>query len=384
MIVSRPAALLPPNPGFFLLFAAAELMLAMAVPFLAIKGYHTLLGSQAGVVVDEPAPGAPGWSALVEPTDVVGIAEVVDDRLTGLALVVVSDTGEASSVVLGSGQTVVGGRSLSEGDPIEAMERLAGDLRLRLASIELLDRAAWTEAFGSAVVTVDNPDPVFEADGTQLFDVGTLDVSGAEASRFLGLPSEGASLLSLSPRRDEFWSQVVEGGLVGSGPLVTLFPAPSGDTPTTDIGIFELPTEPAESPGEPLAIDSTGAEQLLRTLVPFPAGQDGADRLRVRIVDGHGQADLESLARRVAARGFEVVEISTAVTPSADPSQLIVPIELSSAVPGDSPNRTALDDLDDLAAELDVEQLITTRSDDQRTVSLVVGPDLDLVEVPAN
>ncbi len=353
----------------------------MAVPFLAIKGYHTILGSQAGVVVDEPQPGDAGWSALVDPTSVVGVAEVLDGRLTGLAMVVVDDVGQASSVVLGSGDTVIGDRPVSDSSPVEAVERVAGELRLRLASIEVVDGDVWAEAFGPSVVTVDNPDPVIEADGAPLFDVGTVEVAGPQAARFIGLPSEGASLLSLGPRRDEFWSAVSENGLAGSGPLASMFPLDSGGT-SNDVAVFDLPTDVAESGVS--QIDQAQAEQLLRTLISFPAGRDGTDRLRIRIVDGYGQADLESLASRVAARGLEVVEISTATMLSQDSSQLIVPIELSSVVRQGGASRTALDDLNDLAAELDVEQLVTTRSDDQRTVSLVVGPDLDLVEVLGN
>ncbi len=375
----------------------------MAVPFLAIKGYHTLLGSQAGVVVDQPEPGTPGWSALVDPTAVVGVAEVLDGELTGFAMVVVDDTGGASAVILGSGDALVDGSveavevetdEVEAGEaeageveagqlgPIEAVELAAKQLRLRLDSVQVVDDAAWIEAFGSSFLTLDNPDPVLQVDGTPLFEVGVVEVSGESASRFVGQPSEGSSLLSLGPRRLEFWSHVADNGLRGAGPLATLFPASRAEAGLQP-AVFELPTAVAEADDQTNRIDLPAAEQLLRTLVPFPAGQDGTDRLRVRIVDGHGGADLESIARQVAARGLEVVEISTA-TPSSQPSQLIVPIELSSVVPRQGSQRNALDDLNELADELDVEQLVTTRSDDQRTVSLIVGPDLDLAEVLVN
>lgn len=376
MTVSRSAALLPHNPRVFLLFVAAELTLAMAVPFLAIKGYHTLLGSQAGVVVAEPEPGTPGWSALVEPTSVVAVAEVFDDRMTGFAIVVVGDDGAASSVVIGSSATVVDGQELSADDPVQAMEQLASALRLRLSSIEVVDDAGWRQAFGAASVAVNNPDPVVDADGQALFEVGYVSVSGEDAAQFLGLPSPGSTDLSLTPRRNELWENLLLTGLAGTGPVAELFPADRA-ADTAPRRVYELPVAERQADSQQ-AVDQEASEALLRTLVPFLAGQNGTDRLRVRIVDGHGDADLSQLANQIAARGLEVVEISTASTLLDQPSQLIVPIELSTAVDQAVAQTDALDDLEMLSAELDVEQLITTRSDDQRTVSLVVGPELEL------
>lgn len=366
------------------MFAAAELTLAMAVPFLAIKGYHTLLGSQAGVVVDQPEPGEPGWSALVDPTQVVGVAETTDGRLTGMAFVVLDDAGGAASVMVAPGELSVGDDNPNEPtadelDPAVVVRSMAEAMRLRLSAVEVVGDEEWVQAFGDSVLTVDNPDPVFAADGSPLFEVGIVDVAGDQAGRFVGRPTEGATLLSLGLRRQEFWSAVVDTGLAGSGPLAAMFPGAGGDAGQgSEPAVFELPAVAAPAGSEGVQVDLVAAEELVRTLVAFPAGLDGTDRLRIRIVGGDGDADLEDMASQVAARGLEVVEISTAATPYTGPSQLIVPIELSVVVDTERPGRTAMDDLNDLAAELDAEQLVTTRSDDQRTVSLVVGSDMDL------
>ncbi|MEL6985529.1 MAG: hypothetical protein AAFO29_24065, partial [Actinomycetota bacterium] len=59
------AALLQRRRRALVLFAMAELLLALAIPFVLIRGYHTLLDSQAGTFVEEPTRSDPGWTALV-------------------------------------------------------------------------------------------------------------------------------------------------------------------------------------------------------------------------------------------------------------------------------------------------------------------------------
>lgn len=43
-----------------------ELMLACSIPFVMVKAYHTFLGSNAGVIVEDLKSNEPGWRSLVE------------------------------------------------------------------------------------------------------------------------------------------------------------------------------------------------------------------------------------------------------------------------------------------------------------------------------
>ena len=76
-----------------------EIVLAMAIPFVLIRGYHTLLDSRAGTFVEEPTRTDPGWMALVDVTEVVGIAEVDRGAVTGVALLVVNQGSDTLSLV---------------------------------------------------------------------------------------------------------------------------------------------------------------------------------------------------------------------------------------------------------------------------------------------
>lgn len=65
-----------PNRRIFMpVFALVEVILAMAVPFLMIAGYHAFLNSEAGTVVEEITAADPGYRTLVQHTQVVPLIE---------------------------------------------------------------------------------------------------------------------------------------------------------------------------------------------------------------------------------------------------------------------------------------------------------------------
>ena len=122
------------------LFVAAELLLAMAIPFVAIQGYHTLLQSRSGTFVEEPSRDEPGWSALVSPTAVVAVVEVDGQRVTGVTLLVHNpETASVGSAILVPGSLEIDGLPLSARDPAEAVEALAETIRLGVSRVDLLD-----------------------------------------------------------------------------------------------------------------------------------------------------------------------------------------------------------------------------------------------------
>lgn len=163
----------------------------MAIPFILIRGYHTLLSSNAGTFVDGPTIDEPGWSALVSATPLSAAIEVVDGGVSGAVLIVPpgdvagvdeSETGAAPSGTLerGGGTIVLipgdlsmpavpragqkatprSQRLLADVAPASAGEALEVLLNVELVSIEVMSESAWAQVLRDASYQLDNPDPV--------------------------------------------------------------------------------------------------------------------------------------------------------------------------------------------------------------------------------
>lgn len=398
-----------------LAFAAAELLLAMAIPFLLIHGYHTILSSNAGTFVDAPTIDEPGWSALVSATPLTAVVEVVDGTVSGAALIVppgyapvghestvndqagtpvpVGPEQGGGTVILMPGDlaipteltTLAGitpdtGGVLADVTPSAVGAVLAALLNTDLASVEIVDEAAWVDVMAESSYELDNPDPVpitatttggeandgdggadseaeLAPDPEQLaFAVGTVVVGGADAAVFLGRPVDGGSLSSVMPRRRRLWSAMLDTLPGGDHPLAATIAA-VGATGQ----LVELPT--VEEAGT-LMIDGNSAGALLQDVVAFPSGS----RLEVRVVDRTGNADLSAVAAQLAGRGIEVVEIANAVQFDDGATEIIRPVDLAEGA----------DQFVELLNELGVDPIIDPEQEHD-TVTLLVGREFGLV-----
>ncbi len=376
-----------------LLFGAAELLLAMAIPFLLIHGYHALLSSNAGTFVDGPTVDEPGWSALVSATPVTAVVEVVDGAVSGAALIVppgdAALAGDGASPATTVGTGVAGGtvvlisgdlaippgpatgldqldpapRLLSELAPESVGDVLAELLNIDIASVVVMDDAAWTEALIGASYDLDNPDPVpadpDTAAGTRpadlAFAVGPTTVEGSTAAVFLGRPVDGAPLASVMPRRHRLWAALI------AEPPNSVHPLSAAvGTVGIDGRIVDLPT--TENAGG-ISMDRSATEELVREIVAFPSGR----RLEVRLVDRTGDADLFAVAADLAARGIEVVEIANAVQFDDGSTEIIRPADPA----------VGAEQLDELAAELGVEPIVDPEQSHD-TVTLLLGDEYHL------
>jgi hypothetical protein len=145
--VSRPAARLS-RRRVTTLFVAVELVLTLAVPFLAIAGYHALLDSHAGRFEESPDEHEPGWRAVVDPTPVTAVAELTGGRLTGVAIVAghaeaSGDAAAGATVILVPGELVVDGQALAVRTVPDAVAVLGAALRLRISATESVDVQRW-------------------------------------------------------------------------------------------------------------------------------------------------------------------------------------------------------------------------------------------------
>lgn len=376
-----------------LVFAALELVLALSIPFILIRGYHTLLSSNTGTFVDSPTIDEPGWSALVSATPLTAVVEVFDGGISGATLIVpsgdvaVNDTiaeGGGTIVLIpgdllvpsgsttGSAESAATTMRLSDIAPAEAGDALAALLNIDLTSVEVMDGGAWTAALSGTVYELDNPDPVpatavaIDPDGgsgtpAQLaFAVGPVVVNGDDAAVFLGRPVDGGSLLSVMPRRHQFWSALLDQAPAGSNALASAVRGVGSSGQ-----VVELPTvtETAAPVPDAIAIDAAAAEVLLRDIVAFPSG----NRLEIRVVDRTGDADLSLVAAQLAGRGVKVVEIANAVQFDDGSTELIQPTDLADGI----------EQFDDLVAELGVEPIVDPEQEHD-TVTLLVGRDFRL------
>lgn len=351
-----------------MVFVAAELLLAMAIPFVAIEGYHTLLQSRTGTFVEEPTRHEPGWSALVSPTDIVAVVEVDRERVTGVTLLVHNpETTSAGSAILAPGSLELDGALLSDRSPQEAAMALASAVRLAVSRIEVLDGEGWADVLGTMTYRLDSPDPVLGADGRPLFEVGPVTVDAALAAPFLGRPADGAVPVSVQPRRVLFWEALLTDPPSTPAPLARDLSALDGRaSPVVELPVTQL---------EPMArLDADATESLIRDLVAFPAGANAGDRLRIRVLDRTGQADLEAIAAEVAAEGMEVVSIGNAIEFDDGLTQVIAPITLTGGDGSVSP------EVANLARSVGAtEVIIDTEPVDELVVTVVVGRDFDQV-----
>jgi len=306
------------------LFVAAELTLAMSIPFLAIAGYHALLDSRAGRFVEQPNEHDPGWRALVDPSPLTAVVETDRGEITGIGLLAGTVSGGmGGTIILVPGAVLVDGEPLSARLPADAVAALSGALRLRVNAIEHVDTLRWSAILGDKTYEVANPDPVLDELGQPLLSVGPMLVGGDNAALFLGRTAPGADPVTLLFRRRLFWSALLADppesqSPDSADPLLAAIDAVVGSSAR----VVDLPLLGERD--APL-LDLEATEALVRDVVAVPAGAHPGDRLQVRVIDRTGVADLTAIAAEVASTGSEVVEIGNAPEFDGGLTHLVVP-----------------------------------------------------------
>ncbi len=344
-------------------FVAVELLLLLAVPVLGYFGAQALLSTTAGTFTAQPLPGEPGWRVLVDPSPVIAVAEVLDDRLTGVTLV--AQPGEESPggvlVMVPAELELADGRRLNELVATDALAALSAELRLGFSEVVVVSAGDWPSILGDAVYEIGNPDPIPGAGGLPAIEVGPVEIDASTASMFLGSFEAGANPQSLLYRRQLFWQAVLDAPPTVDNPVATVLASVAG-------GTARVETLPIDADGSSLALDAEGAETLIREIVPLPSGSAPGDRIVIRIVDRSGDNDTQALALWLGARGYEVSEIANADPFGTGPTQLVVPSLID------------IDAMRELAADLGADTVSPdpVEETDDSTVVLLVGSDIDL------
>jgi hypothetical protein len=346
-------------------FILAEVLLVVAIPVLALFGVDALLDSRAGIFVDEPQAGDPGYRALVDASPVTAVVEITDQRLTGIALL--AQPGEQQ---LGGSALLVPGELQLEGVPLgslsvaDAVAALEKGLRLRITRVETVDEARWAALFSDTVYTIDNPDPVVSADGSTVFGVGAQPIGGDAVGLLLGLSVADADPRSLLVRRHRVWESILDEPPTSADQIAGLMTAISGGPHrVTELAMLATPDDELAG-GVRLTIDPEQVEAQINEAVPFPSGAFPGDRLRVRVIDQVGDGDLLAVAADLGRSGYEVAEIGAAAFPvdSADAVMtVVVPLDVD-----DEP-------IAQLAAALGAATMVSNETDADGVVTLLLG-----------
>lgn len=366
-------------------FVLVEVVLLLAIPVLAVRGFDAVLHTTDGRTVDpDLSPTDPGYEAFLEPTPVLAVAGIGDDlQLSWVTVLALGSTEGGGGAVL-----LVPARTMAPADepggfPVQtlAARYAAGGLQaLRQGTADLLGIAIGDVVdlaparLGELLapvspLTVANPDDVGD------FAVGELSLTAEELPGLLEATDVEQSDLTRLARHEAFWRAWIGAVATSTDPNVV-----PGET-TTGLGRFVRglaagPTTYDVPPvTEELQLDATTAfipdeaavSDLVEDRVPFPAGSRPGSRLRVRVLDGVGADGFTlAVARDVVRAGGQVVVVGNSDAFDATESRVVY---FDGAL---------TEQVEALGAELGyrVEQIEGLNPDDRVDVTVVAGADV--------
>ena len=209
-------------------FAAVIVVLALAVPILASIGFHEVVDSRSGRLVDqERDPAAPGFEAVVERTPTALLVQLGEDgtpvSLTALSLGPGDEGGAvlfiplATLVDLPSGEVAPLGAAYGGGGLAGLREATALAIGIGFDDDVEVDSSRWSALIAPvAPVRVENPDDVAgegpDGEIEILFPAGPVTLTAEQAAVYLATQRSGRE----RPRPARTSTGVL-GGLAGGG-----------------------------------------------------------------------------------------------------------------------------------------------------------------------
>lgn len=314
-------------------FGSVLALLALAIPALGYVGMREVRQSRQGQVIDpETDPDAPGFEAVVEPTPTMLVADTdAAGALNGIAMIGLAADDQGGTVTVVPVGTVVEVplTELGTADFAQIYERsgVAGlDQRVETMATASMQEVVEVGADQWATLlapvgplTLQNPAPIVDEAGTQLFGEGEVQVAPEQVGAFLGGSGPFDGGLTSVERQQSFWdawaAKVAEVGGEAAVP---------GET-DRGLGRFVrgLAAGPHEVLGFPVeavpilgvsAADTTVFTPLeadipdfIAEAIPFPSG---VGRARTRLLDGVGQQGLTAEAASLLVRaGAEITSV---------------------------------------------------------------------------
>ena len=310
-------------------FVLVEVLMLLAIPILAVKGFNAVLDTTEGRTVDpELDPGDPGYEAFLESTPVQAIIGLDDaGQLSWVDVLALGGAGGQGGAVLFVPTATVAPADETEDHPAEPLTlrfQRAGPDGVRQAVADLLD-----VAIGEAVVlepirvtnlfepvaplAVSNPDAIGDV------EAGDVSLAAPDVAALLLARDEQESDLTRLARHEAVWRAWFEAIAASADPDVVPGERTSGvgrfvrglaSGPTT----FDVPPGREELSAEFVAVvytvDLDEVRDVVEELIPFPAAARPGARLRVRVLDGVGAEGLTlALARDVVRAGGHVVVV---------------------------------------------------------------------------
>jgi hypothetical protein len=323
-------------------FVLVEVVLLLAIPVLAYRGFDAVLGTTEGQAVDpELDPQDPGYEAFLEPTPLLLVLGLDDEGALSWSSLLVLGGDAGGSVIAVPASLLVPPLppfNVPEQTLAARYEQLGRDsavqgvfLALGIgieAAVEVGPERVAELVRPVAPITVQNPDRLDD------FDRGELSLEADDVASYLLAADDGESELARIARQEEVWSawlgavaasddpDVVPGEReVGLGRFVRGL---AGGPHTFETLPMSEEPDPVDPTGTALRVDPTGVVDFLEEVVPFPVGTSPGERLRVRVLDGVGADGLQrAVARDVVRAGGQVVLVGNSDEFGADETRLV-------------------------------------------------------------
>jgi hypothetical protein len=310
-------------------FIALEVVLLLAIPVLAVKGFGAVLDTTEGRSVDPELDAVdPGFEAFLEPTPVQVVIGVDDaGELSWIDVLALGGAGgQGGALVFVPTATVAPAdevegypseplaQRFTRGGPLVVQQAVADVLTVAIDEIVVLEPPRMAALLAPVEpLTVDNPDDIDD------FDAGELSLTGEEVASLLVARDPDESDLSRLARHEAVWRAWFTAIAASTDPDVVPGEQTSGigqfvrglaAGPTT----FDVPPGVEELSEAFVSVvyttDPAAVADFAEERIPFPAAARPGDRLRVRVLDGVGADGLTlALAREVVRAGGQVVVV---------------------------------------------------------------------------
>ncbi|MGK2947730.1 MAG: LytR C-terminal domain-containing protein [Acidimicrobiales bacterium] len=288
---------------------------------LTYVGVDTLRNSRAGRTVSGATdPSAPGFEAFVEPTPTLLLLHFSEGRMSSAALLTLNGGDAGGAVVLVPPSTRTGDApdaytlattAAFLTDPSDVAGAAQPMLGLGISEVVAIDDARWAELVEPvAPLVIDNPDELAS------FPAGPILLEADQVAAWLNPQVEGEDDLVRLFRHQLFWEAwaaaiaASPGGAAVPGEVdvgLGRFARGLGAGP---VAVTTMPVVQSEGPdgATRLEPDRTAIDDLVSSVVPFPTAARPGGRIRVRLLDGTGDADhVVRVAPLVVPAGSQIV-----------------------------------------------------------------------------
>lgn len=317
--------MLPPPPGpsrrWLTTFGVLVALSVVSGAVLTYVGVDTLRNSRAGRTVSGAIdPSAPGFEALVEPTPTLLLVHLSEGRMSSAALLTLNAGDAGGAVVLVPPSTRTGDApdaytlattAAFLADPSDVVGAAQPMLGLGIGEVATIDDARWAELVEPvAPLAIDNPDEL------PAFPAGPILLEADQVAAWLNPQTEGEDDLVRLFRHQLLWEAWV--AAVAASPDAAAVPGELDvglgrfvrGLASGPITVTTMPVAQSDGPdGTPrLLPDRTAIDDLVNAVVPFPTAARPGQRIRVRLLDGTGDADhVVRVAPLVVPAGSQIV-----------------------------------------------------------------------------